>query len=337
MAVPQRKVASSARPRIGVVLGAGGVLGAAWMAGALAALQERLPCPIGDVDLMVGTSAGSVMTAALRCGVDAREIVEHQRGARLAALPRLAELDREAGAWPPLPRLRIGSPRLLATTALAPHRVHPWVAASAMALQGRAHHRSLTALVQGLLAHEAGTTAGPLATWPRRGETWILAVDYQSGQRVVFGRGDAPAVPLPDAVAASCSIPGWYEPKAIEGRRYIDGGVHSSTSLDLLATAGLDEVYVLAPMASYAMDNPRSPAARLERMFRRVITIGLTLEARKVRATGTRVTLLAPGPADLTAIGANMMDPARRRQVLETSLRTSAAAFMAAQPTRRAA
>jgi NTE family protein len=326
MPVPQRKVASIARPRIGVVLGAGGVLGAAWMAGALAALQERLPGPVGDVDLMVGTSAGSVMAAALRCGVDVREIVEHQRGARVAGLPRLAELDHEAGAWPPLPRLRIGSPRLLATTALAPHRVHPWVAASALALEGRAQHRSLTALVRGLLAHDAGP-ATPAPTWPRRGETWVLAVDYESGRRVAFGRAGAPAVPLPDAVVASCSIPAWYEPKVIDGRRYIDGGVRSTTSLDLLATADLDEVYVLAPMASYAMDRPRHPSARLERVFRQVLTIGLTLEARKVRAAGARVTLLTPGPADLTAIGANLMDPARRRQVLETSLRTSAAAL----------
>ena len=56
-------------PRIGVVLGAGGVLGAAWTAGALVALQRRLPVPLGAVDLIVGTSAGSIMAAALRCGV----------------------------------------------------------------------------------------------------------------------------------------------------------------------------------------------------------------------------------------------------------------------------
>ena len=75
------------RPRTGLVLGAGGVLGAAWMAGALAALQRRLPYPVGAVDLIVGTSAGSVMAAALRCGVAADEIVEHQRGAALALCP----------------------------------------------------------------------------------------------------------------------------------------------------------------------------------------------------------------------------------------------------------
>ena len=47
------------------MLGAGGVLGAAWMTGALACLQDRLSCAAGDVDVIVGTSAGSVLAAAL--------------------------------------------------------------------------------------------------------------------------------------------------------------------------------------------------------------------------------------------------------------------------------
>jgi NTE family protein len=309
------------RPRVGVVLGAGGVLGAAWTAGALAALQDRLPVPVGAVDLLVGTSAGSILAAALRCGVTVDDIVAHQRGSSVGVLPHLGDLDDEGGPLPPLPRLRIGSPRLLIGTALAPHRVHPWVAASALVLQGRGQLRSVTTLVHGLLAHGGGGADA----WPRR-ETWIMAVDYEAGRRTAFGRAGAPVVPLPDAVVASCSIPGWYEPKVIDGRRYVDGGVRSSTSLDLLSRVPLDEVYVLAPMASYELDNPRGPSARLERLFRRVVTIALTREVRKVEATGARVIVLTPGPDDLAAMGVNLMDPSRRRRVLETSLRTSAAA-----------
>jgi NTE family protein len=319
-------------PRVGVVLGAGGVLGGAWAAGALAALQRQLPRPLGQADLVVGTSAGSVLATALRCGLSADDIVAHQRGSELLALPPLADLDRDAGPWPPLPRMRIGSPRLLACSALAPHRVHPWVAASALMLQGRGRHRSLGTLVEGLLAHGDGG-----ATWPTRGETWVVAVDYQSGRRVAFGRAGAPVAALPDAVVASCSIPGWYEPKLIGDRHYVDGGVRSSTSLDLVSRAGLDHVYVLAPMASYAMDSPFQPAARLERLWRRMVTSALTLEVRKVEATGTRVTVLTPGPDDLRAIGANMMDPSRRAAVLETSLATTAAALGQVEPPLQAA
>jgi NTE family protein len=331
------------RPRTGLVLGAGGVLGAAWMAGALAALQQRLPYPIGAVDLIMGTSAGSALAAALRCGVAVEDIVEHQRGTALALLPNLSEIDRDAGGpLPPLPRMRVGSPRLLLNTALAPHRVHPWVVASALVLQGRARHTSLEGLVRGLLvqaeAHARPVTARTAGDgWAPGGDTWVMAVDYDSGRRVAFGRAGAPPATLPEAVAASCSIPGWYRPTVIGGRRYVDGGVHSSTSLDLLAEVDLDEIYVLAPMASYVVDTPRNAYARLERQFRRLITIGLQREARKVQARGIRVTVLTPGPQDLTAIGANLMDPRRRIQVLDMSLRTSAAALATLERDRRGA
>jgi NTE family protein len=309
------------RPRIGVVLGAGGVLGAAWTAGALAALQRQLPRPLGEADLIVGTSAGSVMAAALRCGVSVEEIVDHQRGVHLTALPHLRDMDGESGPMPPLPRMRIGSLELLARTAMAPHRVRPWVAASALMLQGRGQLRSLGLLVEAMLALD-----GQGAGWPR-GDTWIMAVNYRSGRRVAFGRAGSPEATLADAVVASCSIPGWYQPKEIDGHPYVDGGVCSSTSLDLLSRVDVDHVYVLAPMASYELDNPWSPALRLERVFRRVLTLALTREVRKVQASGKAVTVLTPGPEDLAAIGANMMNPSRRELVLETSLRTSAAAF----------
>ncbi|OLB66182.1 MAG: hypothetical protein AUI10_03465 [Actinobacteria bacterium 13_2_20CM_2_72_6] len=164
-----------------------------------------------------------------------------------------------------------------------------------------------------------------------------MAVDYRSGRRVAFGREGAPPATLHEAVVASCSIPGWYEPKLIDGQPYVDGGVCSSTSLDLLSRVDLDEVYVLAPMASYELDNPWHPAVRLERVFRRVLTLALAREVRKVRASGKRVTVLTPGPDDLAAIGANMMNPSRRELVLETSLRTSAAALSLPEPRSQAA
>jgi Patatin-like phospholipase len=70
--LPARR--SHPSPRIGLVFGAGGVLGAAWMTGALARLQDRLPGTAADVDLVVGTSAGSVLAAALRCRASFDEI-----------------------------------------------------------------------------------------------------------------------------------------------------------------------------------------------------------------------------------------------------------------------
>jgi NTE family protein len=319
-------VPGGSRPRVGLVLGAGGVLGAAWMTGALPALQERLPCPLAGVDLVVGTSAGSVLAAALRCGVSIEEMIAHQRGEAIGVLADAGVGDVTGGPWPPPPALRVGSPRLLLTSLLMPHRVHPGVGASAWVLRGRGSHRALHDMVHALHSHACRHAAyrGPAAGWA--GRTWIVAVDYDRGRRVFFGRPGAPRAPLADAVVASCSIPGWYEPAVIGGRRYVDGGVRSPTSLRSLARAGVDEVFVLAPMASVVAGRlPLQPLERLERRLRALITMALLREVRALRAAGIRVTVLTPGPEDLAVMGANLMDPRRRRAVLETSLRTSAA------------
>jgi NTE family protein len=85
---------------------------------------------------------------------------------------------------------------------------------------------------------------------------------------------------------------------------------------------------VLSPMTSLDYDSPIGAASRLERRFRRIVTKRLVGEMKKVAAGGTRVTFLGPGREDLAVIGANLMDPRRREQVLETSLRTSRAALV---------
>jgi NTE family protein len=325
-----RPVRARSRPRVALVLGAGGVLGAAWMTGALPALQRRLPCPLGEVDLIVGTSAGSVVAAALRCGVGIDEMIAHQRGETVGVLAEAGIGEVTGGPWPPPPQLQFGSPRLMLTTLLAPHRVHPGVGASAWMLRGRGSHAALREMVHALHAHRYGRPAGGAPRhWVER-ETWIVAVDYESGRRVFFGRDGAPPAGLADAVAASCSIPCWYEPAVIGGRRYIDGGVRSPTSLGSVARAGVGEVFVLAPMASTVTDRPWMPHERLERGLRALLTNALLREVRALRAAGITVTVLTPGPADLAAMGINLMDPRRRRAVLETSLVTSPAALAAA-------
>jgi len=314
----------AAPDRVGLVLGAGGVVGAAWMTGALQAVQERLGRPLGEVDLIVGTSAGSVLAAALRCGVSIEQMVALQRGEPVPELRGAGVRDLDDGPLPPRPQLRAGSPRLMLATLLTPHRVHPGVGASAWLPLGRARHEALRTTVEALQSR-----AGQPGTGWADDRTWITAVDYDSGRRVIFGAAGAPLVPLADAVVASCSIPGWYAPVAIGGRRYVDGGVRSVTSLSTVAGRGFTEVYVLAPMASIEPDRPARRTERLERRLRRLITRSLLRDAQLLRAQGTRVTLLTPGREDLAAMGVNLMDPRRRGPALATSLRTSAAALAA--------
>ena len=316
--------ASGRRPRVGLVLGAGGILGAAWMVGVLSALQKRLEDPLGEVDVIVGTSAGSILAAALRHDVSVDELVAHQRG-RLTALPALHDIDRATRPVPP--RLGLGSPQLLTLAALAPHRVRPRVAAFALVPPGRGQLHALAQFVDALPTRVPRARA-PRSEWPAR-PTWVVAVDYQTGQRVVFGRPGSPPAALSEAVVASCSIPGWYEPKTIDGKRYIDGGVYSVASIDLLATSERDVVDVLVPLGGHDRGSAPGLAARGEWVLRRVVSGWVDLEAAKVRTAGTRVVVVAPGRDDIDAMGRNMMDPSRRQRVLETALRTAPARLAA--------
>ena len=306
----------------GLVLGAGGVLGAAWTIGALAALREERGLEPRDASVLVGTSAGSVLASFLGCGIGVDVLLDHQRGIVNAEAPDISyDPDRDGGgALPPLPRPGIGSARGVLSTALRPWRVTPMGALSSVLPQGRGSLAPIGTLVDAVC---------PRGAWAGHPQTWIVAMDYDSGRRVVFGRDGAPHASLRDAVMSSCAIPGWYAPVRIGGRRYVDGGACSPTSLDLVAPLGLDEVVVLSPMTSFDYDEPTTLAGRMERRFRRVVTRRLVGELRKVTATGTKVTVLGPTAEDLSVIGANLMDPSRRTRVLETSLRTSAAALRA--------
>ncbi len=311
-------------PRIGLVFGAGGVLGAAWMTGALARLQDRLPGAAADVDLVVGTSAGSVLAAALRCHASLDEMMAWQCGDASGILSESVLLAAKDGPLPPLPHLRLGSLPLARAALLRPLQVPPWVGASGWLPAGSGQHVALRSLVSALhWRHQQRPPGGAPSHWVD-GRTWVAAMDYDSGRHVLFGRQDAPPAPLPDAVVASCSIPGWYEPAVIDSRRYVDGGIRSATSLSALRGTNVHEVYVLAPMASTEPDHPLQPHLRIERRFRQLITLVLLRQAKALSAEGKHVTIVTPGPRDLAVMGANLMDPRRRPDVLEVSLRTSA-------------
>lgn len=121
-----------------------------------------------------------------------------------------------------------------------------------------------------------------------------MACEYDTGRRVAFERDDAPAASLGDAVAASCAIPGFYRPEEIAGRRYVDGGVASTSNLDVLADDGLDLVICLNPTSSLHAPQPRTLGERAAAMVREASGQRLGSEAKRVRASGTDVVLIQP-------------------------------------------
>ncbi len=270
---------------------------------------------------MIGTSAGAVTAGILSCGVNIDSIRRHQLGMPLPEDPPINwNYERDTGgSRPPRPGWRPGSPRLVWGGIRNPATVPPVVALSGLLPAGRGTLEPIQQMIDAVAA-----AADWDGEWPGR-RTWIVATDYATGRRVVFGRAGAPPAPLAVAVGASCAIPAWYAPVSIAGRRYIDGGTASNASVDLIDPAEYDEVYVLAPMAAVEPDNPRTPIAMVERRVRRTITRGILRDVDRLRSHGVRVTMLTPGAEDLTMMGTNLMNPRRRLAVLHTALRTTAA------------
>jgi NTE family protein len=308
------------------------VLGFAWTLGALSAVEELAGFDARDADLALGTSAGAVTASLLGCGLSVEAIARHHQGIPAPEDPVISyDYDTATGsALPPRPGLRPAAPGLVLAALRNPGRISPWVALSGLLPTGRGSLQPVHDLID-----EVARATGHATSWPSRPRPWIIVADYRTGRRIVFGRdtlahrtsGPVRTASLADAVTASCSIPAWYPPQVIDGIPYVDGGSVSNASVDLLRDRPLDEVYVLAPMASVQPDRPRPLLARLERRMRRLVTAHLLDDVADLRGRGVRTTVLTPGPDDLAAMGLNLMDPGRRADVLEVSRETSRAAL----------
>jgi NTE family protein len=291
------------------------------MVGALRALEDELGVDLRTFESLVGTSAGSVLASLLGAGVAVEDLVSHQLGLPVTALPlagfSFCYEEASGGDRPVRPRAGIGSRRLLLHNARQLRHLPPTAVLSAFLPEGRGRLDSVGALVSHVV---------PQGWVPRPGVT-VVALDYDTGARVPFGAPGVPDTDLSTAVMASCAIPGWYQPVRIGDHRFIDGGAWSSTNIDLVAGQGLDEIYVVAPQVSFDADHPSQLTTRLERQWRTRVTARALREVAKVYRLGTEVTVLGPGADDLEAMGGNLMEVGRRPHVLETSLRTSAAAL----------
>jgi NTE family protein len=309
--------------KVGLVLGAGGVMGGAWLTGGLEAIARETGWDPATAEYIVGTSAGSMMGGLLACGVPPWFMVAHSKGDSFEGLSGAdgrpaSTADRAAGATFGLhkgpPPLGPGSWKLIAHSLSAPMDHRP------------------TALFAGWLPRGFIST-DPLKDtirrvaptgWADHPNLWIVACDYATGRRVAFGREDAPDAELADAVAASCAIPGFYHPVEVAGRRYVDGGICSLSNLDLLAGRDLDLVICLNPTSSVAEAMGGTPAERVGALMRGVSGRRLGHEARKLRAEGTELLLVQPSQEDVAEMGLNLMARGRRVAVLERARKTTA-------------
>lgn len=231
-----------------LVLGGGGITGIAWEIGILAGLADQ-GIDLTDADLVVGTSAGSVVGVDIRSEMtlvdlyavqtrpaEATEIYAKMGLGVLAKYIRAMVFSRK----PEVARARVGAIALKAKTE---------------------SEQSRRKVIESRL---------PTFEWPA-GRLQITAVDAQTGDLMVFDA--ASGVRLLDAVGASCAVPGIWPPVTINGRRYIDGGIWSVANANL--AAGCGSVVVIAPLASGfgALASPASQAAKLAQSGARVTVV----------------------------------------------------------------
>lgn len=243
---------------LGLVLGGGGIAGIAWEAGIVAGLRDR-GVDLGTADIIVGTSAGSVVGTLVANNADLEELVTAQAELPAEAAPDLGPLIDEYAA--------------LLSQGLEPAELRRRIGAMAIAAPVAPEETRLEVMVSRLTGHD---------TWPDHLSLLITAVDVLTGELKVWDR--AAGVPLPLAVASSCAVPGVFPPMTINGRQYMDGGIRTGTNADL--AKGANQVVILDPLAHLF---PREPLnAEIEALAADQVTVIVPDEA-SVAAFGVNV------------------------------------------------
>jgi NTE family protein len=256
-----------------LILGGGGALGVSWETGLLAGLQQH-GIDVTDADLLVGTSAGSIVVTQIAQGHPLSELLEEHRSGTIGSNPPLdfdpANLMSIFAKWAAYPEMNAERCAEIGALAIASRTASEdaWIASFESFIEPH---------------------------WPDR-DLRICAVDAASGEFAAWTRDSG--VDIRRAVASSCAVPGLFPVVSINGRLYEDGGVRSGTNADL--AAGYDSVLIVAPIGSRS----DSIDPLLGRTSRR--------EAEELRAKGANVELVFPDAATLEAMGPNRMDSTRR-------------------------
>ena len=289
-----------------LVLGGGGILGEAWMSAVLAGLGDVSGFDARTCEGYVGTSAGSIVAAALVAGTEPRS-----RLGTLPEQPPVTDSEPADGRGPLGQALDIvlaAGGAAAAPLAVAGLRLsEPGGALLRRAALGRAPRGRRS------LAHLGREVDLSGARWD--GRLAISAVELETGRRVMFGTPGAPSVSVGDAVQASCAIPGVFRPLVHDGRSYVDGGAWSPTNLDRAPAGRGTRVLCLNPTGSMRPTRAM-PFGGIGMVSRSVAAV----EALALRRRGARVTIVAPDPGSLAAMGPNLMDAEPRMRVITAGL-----------------
>ncbi|MBA2608811.1 MAG: patatin-like phospholipase family protein [Actinobacteria bacterium] len=293
-----------------LVLGGGGTVGLAYHAGVLRALELEAGFTPDDADVIIGTSAGSVIGAYLRTGMTTEDMWLLALGQHPihGSLGRSADHDPELFAPTfhgpvDVARHLVGSGYVLAR-AISPFPLKVPAFLKAFFPGG------LFTMAEG----ERRFTEELPAEWPEK-DLWLTTVDIVSGRRVVLGRHGAPRVDLPRAVLASAAIPGLYQPVQVGRHSLVDGGVHSTSNLDLGVQAGADRIIAVVPLAF----DTATPPGPLGQIVRRIPARMLSAEVALAHRKDIEVLMFRPSAAEIGVHGFNLMRPSGLEKIAESA------------------
>ncbi len=287
---------------VGIVLGAGGPLGWAYHLGVTQGVRDAIGREPANADRIVGTSAGAAIAATLLAGTPIDEVLE------IITTPPSGEEQREMLAVGsnalrnPLRALRPVAPRLMRNVG------HVGIATALVGMLPAGLFPTLV-IRRFVTGHE----------WPT--QLWVPSVRLDDGHTVVFGRDVIPQT-LADAIEATSAIPAVFQPKVINGARYVDGAVASSTHAGILVPEDLDIVLISAPTARPGGGPIRARARRT-----------LAAEVEALHQCGTRTIIVTPDAAVLEAAeGFPRQRPDAAADIVEAARRQTVAAFAARRP-----
>jgi NTE family protein len=270
-----------------LVLGGGGPVGIAWESGLMAGFAQG-GVDLAQADFIMGTSAGSFVGARLALGADPGSLAD----AILKETPR-APAEVRSGPSPNMARML----ELMAEAQAGkrnPAEVRAELGAFALAAETISEDDFLASF---------GRSFAAQADWPAKAFA-CTAVDAEDGGfRLWTAQAGAP---LNRAVAASCSVPGVYPPVTIAGRRYIDGGMRSSTNADM--AVGYDLVVVVAVRIGGDSDIARRVEAQTQ------------AEVESLQDGGAIVVVIGPDDESQAAFGPNLMEFARRPDAAQAGI-----------------
>jgi NTE family protein len=341
---PRKRPARRKKPsKTALVLGGGGFTGGVYEIGALRALDLlAVNSTVNNFDVYVGTSAGSFVASMLANGITPDEMMQVIN-------------EREPSDLDDLDLGKALSPNylgFLSKAAALPLR-------TAQLLRSLARIGELSAIDIGVGLAEAlptGLYSGSgLSDYVERAlsdggrvndfrlidrELYLTATDLDTCERIVFGEEGWSDVPISKAVECSTCLPIVYKPVDLKGRQFVDGGIRSTTNVDIAVEKGAKFIVVVNPLVPYVNDFEKTIPTVFGRRVRRVSDMGLpaianqtfrliahqrlhqAVEQWQEKYPGVDIILLEPQPNDELMFGTPIMDYSRRLKIARHGFET---------------